>query len=249
MLETVKVERKKKAQPTRSRASQGKKQPAHDRLLVTSATSPVSRDSSSKRSVARSSPCLFQKATPASAPVIETPLECEPPDTEPVVLDDPAEELRVLVDQANRGEKQALSRLRWVLDRHPEIWQTLGDLGKVAEAAWTELLVKDDVLSRESVRRYLSQLKAELIDTQPTPLGKLLVDEIGVCYLVMQHAEITAASPSTGSLAQAAFRLKRAESAQRRFLAALKTMAALRALFPAGLSSVTSRPAVGVEAE
>jgi hypothetical protein len=56
----------------------------------------------------------------------------------------------------------------------------------------------------------------------------------------VHHAEIQAASPAGGSLEQAAFKLKRAESSQKRLLAATKTLATLRALVPAGL--VPARP-------
>jgi hypothetical protein len=56
----------------------------------------------------------------------------------------------------------------------------------------------------------------------------------------VHHAEIQAASPSSASLEQAAFRLKRAESSQKRLLVATKTLATLRALVPAGL--VPARP-------
>jgi hypothetical protein len=65
-------------------------------------------------------------------------------------------------------------------------------------------------------------------------LEKLLVDEIGLCYLAQRQAQI-AASATGGSVVQAAFRLRRAESAQKRYLASMKTLANLRALVPAGL--------------
>ena len=49
-----------------------------------------------------------------------------------------------------------------------------------------------------------------------------------------------AAGPAGASLDQAAFRLKRAEPAQRRHLTAVKTLATLRTLMPQGL--VPARP-------
>jgi hypothetical protein len=50
------------------------------------------------------------------------------------------------------------------------------------------------------------------------------------------HAEIQAASPGAGSLQQAAFRRRRAESALRRHVSTVKTLATLRSLLPAGLA-------------
>jgi hypothetical protein len=63
---------------------------------------------------------------------------------------------------------------------------------------------------------------------------------VGVAWLGVHLAEIQAASPAGASLGQAAFRLKRAESSQKRLLAATKTLATLRALVPQGL--VPARP-------
>ncbi len=59
-----------------------------------------------------------------------------------------------------------------------------------------------------------------------SPLEKFLAD-----HVVAQLAELLAAQTG-GSLPRAAFRLKTAEAAQRRFLAATKSLTALRALQP-----------------
>ena len=50
-----------------------------------------------------------------------------------------AGELRVLVDRARRGDLDALPRLRELLDGHPEVWRSFGDLARHAEAAWVRL--------------------------------------------------------------------------------------------------------------
>jgi hypothetical protein len=143
--------------------------------------------------------------------------------------------LKELVARANTGDRESLEALRLFLDDHPEIQETVGDLTRTAEASWLDLLVSDDTLGRESVRRQLEKLKSDLAGTHAAGLEKLLVDEIGVCFLANRHAEIMAAGPAGGSLAQAAFRLRRADSAQRRFLSSIKTLATLRALAPEGM--------------
>ena len=111
---------------------------------------------------------------------------------------DLVDQLRGLVEGANAGDKGALVALRRFLDQHPEVWSVCGDLGKVAERAWLDLLAKNDTLAQESVTRHLAQLKADLAGPEPLALEKLLVDEIGICYLAKKHAEITAASPPVG---------------------------------------------------
>jgi hypothetical protein len=145
-----------------------------------------------------------------------------------------------LVARANQGDLEALGRLRKFLDLHPHIWAKAGDLVSVAERGWIELIAGQDMFRTESVKRRLMQLKGQLKGPSPTPLEAVLVDLVGVAWLGVHLAEIQAASPAGGSLDQAAFKLRRAESSQKRLLAATKTLATLRALVPAGL--VPARP-------
>jgi hypothetical protein len=145
-----------------------------------------------------------------------------------------------VVARANQGERLAVDRLKSFLDLNPDIWGKAGDLAAVAERAWVELIAGQDVFRTESVKRRLVELKDHLKGPHPTALEALLVDLVGVAWLGVHHAEIQAASPTSGSLAQAAFKLRRAESSQKRLLAATKTLATLRALVPQGL--VPARP-------
>jgi hypothetical protein len=149
--------------------------------------------------------------------------------------EDSRELLRQLIARANDGDREALARLRQFLDLNPALWARAGDLTEAAERAWIELVVGTDQFAAESVRRRVAQLKAELQGPSPTRLEALLIDQISLTWLAAQHGEIQAASPAGGSLQQAAFRLRRAESAQRRHLTAIKTLATLRSLSPAGL--------------
>jgi hypothetical protein len=144
-------------------------------------------------------------------------------------------QLQVLTERANAGDRQALAELRQLLDSHPEIEQHVGDLARLAEAAWIEHVVGKDTLVNESVKRQVAELKRNLSGERPTTLETLVVDLVGINYLAERHAEITAAADTT-SLQEAVFRLKRSESVQRRYLSSLKLLANLRALLPQGLA-------------
>jgi hypothetical protein len=141
---------------------------------------------------------------------------------------------RELVERANRGEELALTRLRQFLDLNPSIWERAGDLTAAAEAAWVGLVAGPDRLVAESVRRRLVQLRADLKGAQATPIECLLADQAALAWLAARHAEIEAAGPAGGSPQQAALRLRRAESAQKRLVGALRALATLRALTPHG---------------
>jgi len=139
-----------------------------------------------------------------------------------------SEALQILVDRANRGSKSALHCLRQLMNQCPEVWQEVGDLTRHAELAWTHLVGGDNKLVLEAVKRHVARMKGELAGPAPTPIERLLIEQVALSWLASRHAEIAAATPGTSSLGEAKVRLKRAESAQRRHLASLKTMTELR---------------------
>jgi hypothetical protein len=140
-----------------------------------------------------------------------------------------SEALKILVDHANQGSKSALAKLRELMNKCPEIWIHLGDLSKHAELAWTDLIAGGDHLIMESVKKYVERLKSELAGPEPSPIERLLAEQAALTWLASRQAEAAAAKPGPSSLGEAKMRLKRAESAQRRYLASLKALEELRA--------------------
>jgi hypothetical protein len=149
-----------------------------------------------------------------------------------------AAELRKVTAQARAGDASALPRLRRLLDGHPEIWERAGDLERVVVRAWAELLAVGDPVALEAVRRKAEQLRAELEGDAPTPLERLLVGQVVAARLAMGHAQAQEAGREERSLGQARFALGRSESALRRYLSAVRTLATVRALVPHGLMPV-----------
>jgi hypothetical protein len=148
----------------------------------------------------------------------------------------PIDLLRKLVARANCGEQWAIQRLKGFLDDNPSFWRRAGDLTAVAEQSWLSLVAGPDLLAVESTKRKLAEMKAVLQGSHPTPIESLLVDAIAVAWLGSVHGELQAATPASGSLEQAAWKLKRAESGQRRLLNATKTLATVRTLMSKGLA-------------
>jgi hypothetical protein len=148
-------------------------------------------------------------------------------------------ELRGLVQKAKAGDVSVLPRMRAILDDHPEVWQTVGDLERVVVRSWADLLGGDDPLSVEAVRRKTEQVRAELEGDAPTPLERLLAGQVVSGWLEMSHAQIKLADAGGSTLGQAGFNLRRAEQAQKRYLAAMKTLATVRELLPRGLLPVS----------
>src|SRR5262249_41291077 len=152
--------------------------------------------------------------------------------TEPPV----AAELRTLVKSAQGGDPSALPRIREILDQRPEVWRHVGDLAALAERAWIVVLAADHPVAVESMKRAVAAMKAELADEHPTTLERLLIDQIVACWMEVSYLGTVAADPGRSSLDQADFRLKRLDSAQKRYLNAMKALTLVRMLAPAGLA-------------
>src|SRR5690606_18012043 len=141
-------------------------------------------------------------------------------------------ELRALVNRAQAGDPAALPRIRQTLDQHPEVWQHLGDLSALAERAWIGVLAADNPLGVEAMKRTVEEMRAELAGEHPTRLERMIVDQIIVCWMEVQYLEVVAAEAGRRSFEQTGPRLRRLDSAQKRYLKAVKALAELRTLLP-----------------
>jgi hypothetical protein len=145
--------------------------------------------------------------------------------------------LKELTRRSNERDPVALAELRAFLDEHSEVWQTIGDLGRIAEDAYIDSLAGGEVLSRESFKRHVAQMKADLAGEHATPTECLLVDLIALTHLSL-HQAVIASSKAGTSLAVAQAHARRSEVEQQRYVQAIRTLATLRALVPKGLAPV-----------
>ena len=160
-----------------------------------------------------------------------------PPPAEPQTVT-----LQELVVAANRGDAGSLGILRQVLDQRPEIWRKAGNLAGHAEATWARLAAEGNALTLESIRREADRMRADLLGASPTPVERLLVDQIVACFLQVKHAEICAGSGKAVSLMQERFHDQRLEKAQRRYFSALKMHSQMQGLPHTAVMPATSEP-------
>jgi hypothetical protein len=148
------------------------------------------------------------------------------------------ERLAELVQRAQQGDLTVLPLLREALEADPTLWQVYGDLAAQAQEAWLQLLAGPDYLLAEAVRLKLAALRKELGAEGASPLEKLLVERIVACWLQTHYADALYAQAkgpqSTTSVRQEL--MKRQESSQRRYLAAIKQLALVRKLLKPALS-------------
>jgi hypothetical protein len=136
------------------------------------------------------------------------------------------------VKLANAGDSKSIEWLRCFLDKNPQIWAALGDLARTAERAWIELVANGDVLARESITRQLTQLKVDLIGESPSPVEKMLGDQVLATWVEVRYLETVSADSKGGSLTQAGLLLKQLESSQKRHLNAIRSLVQTRKLLP-----------------
>jgi hypothetical protein len=148
--------------------------------------------------------------------------------------------LRELLQRAREGDYTVLPELKEALDADPTIWQTYGDLAFQARTAWLGLLAGKDLLLYQSVERKLDDQRAELAGPHPSPLEKLLVERVAACWLQTMYADALYAQARGPGATPGVLRelMKRQESSQRRYLAAIKQLALVRKLLRPSLSPV-----------
>src|SRR5262245_46683632 len=98
-------------------------------------------------------------------------------------------ELQGIVAKAKSGDETVLPRLRELLDAHPRIWQTYGDLGTQAEMSWVAMIAGKNMHLRECLLRKIAAMKDDLAAASASPLEKLVIQRVVVCWLQLQHAD------------------------------------------------------------
>ena len=142
----------------------------------------------------------------------------------------PTDPLQAILERARQGDQSVLPQLKQVLDDNESLWRDCYDLVAMSEQAWLDKIVGKDLLASQSFRRHVVQLKLDLVGPSPTPLEKLLADRIAAAWLGVHHAETMEALGDASGGKAAQMRLKRLESANKRFQAATKALAVARRL-------------------
>jgi hypothetical protein len=135
-----------------------------------------------------------------------------------------AERLRWLIARARHGDASALPELRVALDVNPWAWQGYGDLVRIVEQSWIELMAADDLHLRESLLRQVADLKKELGGPTPTAIERLLVVRAAVTFLMTQYYDARQAQARGLSAAQAKQLRLEQGAAQQRHLQALRAL-------------------------
>ena len=112
-----------------------------------------------------------------------------------------------------------------------EMFVRSNDIAFNAELSLIKTTMGEDVLVREMAARRLALLRRDLLGENPTPLEKLLVTRIAMCWQSVNYWEaITAQRNREGNWAGVELFTKYLDRAHKRYLASIKALATVRKL-------------------
>jgi hypothetical protein len=139
-------------------------------------------------------------------------------------------EIVALASRAQKGDRTALPALREVLKDPAAVDLLGGDLARQSQRTLIGMFSGQNLLLKESIIRKLDLLRSELAGPAPTPLERLLVERVVTCWLHLHHLEQIFAQKDSISLDLGTYYQRSITSAQKRYLAAIKTLAQVRKL-------------------
>lgn len=125
------------------------------------------------------------------------------------------------------------AELRRLYDVHPKVWQAQGQLAVYAQ---NDLIdhIKGAWSVKESVRRTVIDLRAQLGYDSATAIERLLIEQVVICWIRLQCQELiyTAVTRSGEpvTLTKAEHEARMLTSVQHRYLRAVETLARVRRL-------------------
>jgi hypothetical protein len=136
------------------------------------------------------------------------------------------DQVRALLERARNGDESCLPELHRLLDT-PKVKGRAWDLAALIRGLSLKTFFRKNLYNRERTARQMNQLQAALLNPGATEIERLLVERVVAGWLRVQEAELRLAVTPAGDSGMA---LKRADAADRRYLAALRALAAIRQL-------------------
>jgi hypothetical protein len=142
-----------------------------------------------------------------------------------------AEGIKALLKRSRAGDTTTLPVVRKLLEDPRNMPLFGGDLAETAIHSFIRALSESDIGFAAAVQKKLDLMRAELSGPNPTPVERILVERIVACWLQVQDADLRAAQgQKDATLRWADFHQRRMDAANKRFLAAVKTLATVRKL-------------------
>jgi hypothetical protein len=152
------------------------------------------------------------------------------PEAQPDKASGTGDELQALVDRAQSGDKTTLPVLRELLKRPDMVDALGGDLARQTQIHLIHKFSGNNLMYKEALPRKLQTMRTELSGPNPTPLERLLVERVVTCWLHLHHLEALYVGKDSMSLELGSYYQRSLSAAQKRYLAAIRTLAVVRKL-------------------
>lgn len=139
------------------------------------------------------------------------------------------DEIDDLLQRADKGDASTIPKLREFL-ADAALLDIAGNLARQVQDAVIKSGGGKSLLYAEGVALKMEKLRNELGGANATPLERLLVERVVLCWLTLHDAEARFALAKELTLRQGAFWQDRIDRAHRRYLSAMKTLATVRKL-------------------
>jgi len=137
--------------------------------------------------------------------------------------------MRALLRQAGKGDTATLPTIRKLLENPENIDLLGGNLARCAEVSFAKAIAGEDLAVQTAIEAKLKAMRKELLGESPSPVEVLLVSRAVACWLQVQDADIRYAQAQGDlTIKQADYHQPRMDAANRRYLAALRTLAQVR---------------------
>lgn len=110
----------------------------------------------------------------------------------------PPDELAALVKGCHAGDHAALAKINELLDAHPEVWAQLGDLAEHVRGIVIGMAAGDDLLARSVLDRNMRAKEEELAGPAPSPLRRLLAEQLTLTWAATCIVDIEDLNASKG---------------------------------------------------
>ncbi len=136
-----------------------------------------------------------------------------------------------LTKRAEMGDKKAISLVGKELNSESATWEQMGNLAFKAKRAMVQTAVGNDKIFQEAVYREMAKMHEELAGPAPTPLERLLVERVLLCWLHVHYADaIYAQQIKNLNREWGEYLQRRQDRAHRRYLSSIRTLAQVRRL-------------------
>jgi len=138
-----------------------------------------------------------------------------------------------LVRRAEKGDEKAVAEVRAACKRDPRLWNCIGlESADITRQSLIQLIVGENQIAQDLLHREMDAMRKDLLGAYFSPLERLLVERICMCYFQVQYAEISYAQKAKGSipLSYGDYLQRQVDRAHGRYTAAIRVLAQVRRL-------------------